>query len=234
MSPSRILIVEDEFIIAQALRRVLEGLGYGVSGHAFDAVEAMDILQGGGTDLAIVDISLSGKMDGIELGHLIRARHHLPILFLTSHSDPGTISRAKDVHPAGYLVKPFNQAEIFAAIEIALANRPTEPVPIPPPDHVFVKVGSTMKRVAYGELTFLKADRIYVEIHRKEGLPLVVRESLNVWEEKLPQGFLRVNRSYILNLAHVEAVGTHSVTVGGREVSVSRAIRDHIIGKMTH
>ena len=229
MSSKRILIVEDEFIIAQNLTQILVELGYVVSGHAFDAAQALAILQKGQTDLALLDVSLGAGMDGIALAAEIRSGFALPFIFLTSHSDKQTIERAKEVHPSGFLVKPFNRSEIFPAIEIALANVQQESAR----DHLFVKVGATMKKVFFSEITVLEADRVYVEVHRK-GLPrLIVRESLHAWEEKLPSSFLRVHRSYIIYLAHVDAVGLNAVTVGGKEIAINKQVREEILARIT-
>jgi DNA-binding LytR/AlgR family response regulator len=235
MNGKGVLIVEDEFIIAQNLRQILQDLGYKVSGHAFDVTEAMAILQEGDTALALLDIRLGKGPDGIDLAQAIRQDYGIPFIFITSFSDKGTIERAKAVHPAGFLVKPFNREEIYATIEIALANRPErqgQPLEPGPRDHMFVKVGATLRKVQFSEVTLLKADRVYVEIHRKDGPPLLVRESLNAWEEKLPSGFLRVNRSYIIHLAHVTAVETGSVTVAGVEIAVTRQVREEIEQKI--
>jgi DNA-binding LytR/AlgR family response regulator len=78
----------------------------------------------------------------------------------------------------------------------------------------------------------LKADRVYTEVHRTEGAPLLVRESLNAWEEKLPADFLRVHRSYIVHLPFVEAVDAGSTTVAGKEIPVTRQVRELILGKL--
>lgn len=222
MSSKRILIVEDEFIIARNLMQILSGLGYDIAGHAFDAEEAMQILADGGADLALLDITLGQGMDGIALAHEIGARYGIPYLFLTSHSDAGTIQRATEARPAGFLVKPFKPSDIHAGIEIALANA----APKQAADHTFVKVGTQLKKIHYSEITLLQADRVYVEIHRKEGLPLIVRESMNAWEEKLPAQFLRIHRSYIINLDHLESIGTDSVIVAGKEIALTRLTRE--------
>ena len=229
MSVHRILIVEDEFIIAENLRKILVELGYMISGHALDADEAIQILEEGGTDLALLDVTLGLGMDGIALGDIIRARFFIPFIFLTSHSDAATILRAKDVHPAGFLVKPFNKAEIYAGIEIALVNVVTPA----PSDYIYVKISGQVKKVAHAEITLLKADRVYVEIHRVGAMPMLVRESLNVWEEKLPSEFLRVHRSYIVNLAHVASVEAQTITVAGKEIPVSRTIREEVLKRWT-
>jgi DNA-binding LytR/AlgR family response regulator len=228
MSDKRILIVEDEFIIAQNLRQILVDLGYEVAGHAFDADEALALLRQGQTDLVLIDIKLGAGIDGIELAAVIRKEFALPFIFLTSHSDKSTIGRAKDVHPSGYLVKPFNKAEIFPAIEIALANLEADTRR----DHLFIKVGPSLKKVYYQEITLLKADRVYVEVHRKGASPLIVRESLNAWEEKLPPDFLRVHRSYIVHLPHVQSIDTASVTVDGKVIAITRQVREELLERL--
>ncbi len=225
MNTKRILIVEDEFIIAQNLKHILRELGYVVSGHAFDAGQALDILRKGETDLALLDINLGAGIDGIQLAAQMRRDFALPFIFLTSHSDKQTIERAKEVYPAGFLVKPFNASEIFPAIEIAMANVQQESAR----DHLFVKVGTTLKKVFFSEITILKADRVYVEVYRK-GLPmLIVRESLHVWEQKLPLEFMRVNRSNIIHLAYVDAVAVTTVVVDGKEIAINKQVREEIL-----
>lgn len=118
----RILIVEDEAIIAADLRELLEDLGYDVGSIAATVEEAERELERQSYDLMLVDIVLSGERDGIDLAQLARRRFDLPLVFITSHADPGTVRRARAVKPEGYLVKPFSRDEVFAAVEIALSH----------------------------------------------------------------------------------------------------------------
>lgn len=118
----RILIVEDEAIIAADLRELLEDLGYDVGSIAASVEEAERELERQSYDLMLVDIVLSGERDGIDLAQLTRRRFDLPLVFITSHADPGTVRRARAVKPEGYLVKPFSREEVFAAVEIALSH----------------------------------------------------------------------------------------------------------------
>jgi DNA-binding NarL/FixJ family response regulator len=122
MSKTKILIVEDEFIIAEKLRFILQDLEYEVIGIASKYSKALSIMEEQLPDLILIDIVLAGAKDGIELAHQINLKHKKPFIFITSHSDIDTVKRAKDVKPNGYLVKPFKKADIFTTIEIALAN----------------------------------------------------------------------------------------------------------------
>ncbi len=118
----RILIVEDEAIIAADLRELLEELGYEVGGTVASVHDAERELEREEYDLILVDIVLAGERDGIDLAHLVRRRFGLPLVFLTSHADPSTVRRARAVTPEGYLVKPFAKQDVFAAVEMALAR----------------------------------------------------------------------------------------------------------------
>ena len=126
MSPARILIVEDEGIIAQDLEATLEKLGYEVAGIAVvgeDAIEMAAELQ---PNLVLMDIILWGGMDGVEAAAHIRERLHIPVIFLTAHSDNATLQRAKITGPHGYIVKPMIERELRIAIEMALHKHTME------------------------------------------------------------------------------------------------------------
>ena len=122
----RVLIVEDEVIVALELQSHLENLGYEVAGTVTSGEEAVlhaDALQ---PDLVLMDIRLSGKMDGIDAARQIRARYEVPIVFLTAFGDEQTLERAKTVGPFGYLLKPFEERDLFATIEVALSKHRTQ------------------------------------------------------------------------------------------------------------
>lgn len=117
-----ILVVEDEIVIARDLQRILRRTGYHVPDVAVSAEEALWFIEEHDPDIALLDIVIEGKRDGISLARLIREEYQLPFLFITSHADRATVDRAKATRPNGYLVKPFTADEVYAATEIALAN----------------------------------------------------------------------------------------------------------------
>jgi len=117
---ARVLIVEDEALIADDLRRTLSKLGYEALEPAASGEAAVRAAREERPDLVLMDIRLAGVMDGIEAAREIRRRFDLPIVFLTSHSDDATVARAKGVEPYGYVLKPFAERELSTTIEIAL------------------------------------------------------------------------------------------------------------------
>jgi DNA-binding NarL/FixJ family response regulator len=122
MSEFKILIVEDEAIIAQNIAVYLNNSDFIVSGIAYDDEEAMLQLKQNTPDATILDINLDCETDGIAIAGYINKYVPMPFLFLTSHADKDTLERAKKVEPWGYVVKPFNEKSLVATLEIAISN----------------------------------------------------------------------------------------------------------------
>jgi len=126
MTNARILIVEDESIVAKDIQNSLTGLGYTVAGVvAFgeEAVERAGVLK---PDLILMDVMLKGAMDGIEAAERIRREHSVPVVYLTAYTDDDTLRRAKVTEAFGYLLKPFEDRELRTTIEMALYKHTME------------------------------------------------------------------------------------------------------------
>ncbi|EKQ70141.1 signal transduction histidine kinase [Leptolyngbyaceae cyanobacterium JSC-12] len=123
---SKILIVEDEQLIALDIRRQLLKLGYEVIATARDADTAFAALTQEKPDLILLDVVLHGKVDGTEIAAQVQSQYEIPIVFLTAHADEKTLQQAKAAQPFGYLVKPVNSQDLSTAIEIALTRHRAE------------------------------------------------------------------------------------------------------------
>jgi PAS domain S-box-containing protein/putative nucleotidyltransferase with HDIG domain len=120
MSKERILVVEDERIVAEDIKLRLNGLAYTVCGIAFSGEEAVKKIGEMRPDLVLMDIVLQGKMNGIEAAEVIRSHFEVPVVYLTAYSDDKTLERAKMTEPFGYLLKPFEDRDLKTTIEMAL------------------------------------------------------------------------------------------------------------------
>jgi len=118
----RLLIVEDEPIVALDLKQELESLGCEVVGVAESADEALAVAETMRPDLALMDVRIVGSMDGIQTARLLRSAYQVPAIFLTSYSDDTTIARAAREMPYGYLTKPFQSRELKASLQVALTK----------------------------------------------------------------------------------------------------------------
>jgi len=116
----RILIVEDSALVALEISETLKNLGYTVVGEAASGLEAIDLARDLKPDLVLMDIILKGDMDGIEAADRIYSSYDIPVIYLTAHSDEATLERALKTNAFGYLIKPFNDRELYSNIEITL------------------------------------------------------------------------------------------------------------------
>lgn len=126
MDPVRILIVEDEGLIARDIENMAKNAGYQVCGVVSSGPEAIRQAEALEPDLVLMDIILQGEMDGIEAAYLIRERFNLPVIYLTSHADETTIERAKVSEPLGYALKPVDPKELLTVMEMALYKHQME------------------------------------------------------------------------------------------------------------
>ena len=150
----KILLVEDDWIIAKEIACTLQDFGFEIVGQVESGEEAIAIISQLKPDIILLDIGLSGEINGIETAKRIKKEFGIPFIFLTAQADLVTIERAKLMEPYAYLVKPVSSETLYSTIEIALHNaaqKQTEPWPIVPP----LKEGLTME------------DGIFVKHHKR-------------------------------------------------------------------
>ena len=122
MSDIKVLIVEDEPLIAEDIASLLEKNDYVISAIAYTKEDALSELENDLPDLVLLDINLNGEPSGIEIAEKVNTVYNIPFVFLTSYSDRQTLEKAKYTEPSGYIVKPFNEASLYTTLEIALFN----------------------------------------------------------------------------------------------------------------
>jgi PAS domain S-box-containing protein len=115
-----ILLVEDESIVAMDLQRRLKNAGFGIAGHVVSGEAAIDFVRENQPHLILMDIQLKGKMDGIESADIIRKEYDIPIIFLTAFADKPTLERAKVTEAYAYILKPYQERELYTNIEIVI------------------------------------------------------------------------------------------------------------------
>ncbi|GAB2621685.1 LytR/AlgR family response regulator transcription factor [Belliella aquatica] len=230
MNKLKILIVEDELVIAEDLKDILEDLGYEVCGIAISAREALALIEECNPDLALLDIQIKGGKDGIELAAEINENYHLPFIIVSSYSDRQTLNRAKEVHPFGYLVKPYNEKDILAAIEMAMANYAKEQAKKSEDkseefvlkDSLFIRTNGMLVKLKLADIIYFEADANYTHVFTKDK-KFVIRSILKELEAKLdPNRFVRVHKSYLINLEEIEGIQAEAVHIAGKEIPISR------------
>lgn len=243
----KLLLVEDEPIIAKDLSYLLQDLGYAITDICRHRQEALQSLQNQQPDLVLCDIHLEGDdWDGIRLAEEIRRLYHLPIIFLTAMADPATITRAASVEPEAYLTKPFEERQLSVAIALALAKfaqkqeangAPThgEPAAEMPPfiaGAFFVKDKKRLIKIHATDILWIKAEGVYSQLATTQR-QFLLSVNLGALEEKLKNHpFARVHRSYLVNALHVEAIEEDILTIGSEHIPLGKSYREEFYRRL--
>jgi DNA-binding LytR/AlgR family response regulator len=242
---TRILIVEDEALIADHLAACLTAEGYAVDAILDSAEDALAHLQTARPDLALLDIQLAGTLDGVDLAMAILGGSQIPVVFLTSNTDPRTLARVQLSRPAGFIVKPFQPADLRPAIELALyAHKSRQqvshsqthshshsqtPSPATPEDAFYIKDKHEHHRVRYADILCAEALDNYTRIHLP-GKRYIVSQTLKAVEEKLQgHGFFRIHRTWLVQVSQISCIRPTEVVVGELTLPTSAGARSELL-----
>lgn len=241
MSKVRILIVEDELLIAQEMKYTLTSAGYAVLDivdNTMDARRALEIYQ---LDIILLDVMLRGEEDGLTLAKEISNNQQIPIIFITSLVDEDTIKRAMESRPSAYLLKPYNQRELQIAIDMAFHNYEQKKVSdlsqqeAKPSSHytfnqhVFIRDNHRFERLEFQDILWMKAENTYVSIETAMKNYLLTSDTLGSMLEKLCcPWMLRVHRSYAVNTQKVKAIDGNQLTVGSQLIPIGKNYRQTV------
>lgn len=214
-----IIVVEDEGIISEMLKVMLEDMGHRVVGVAHNKHSGAELIDRGGFGFAILDINLEGGTEGIELAETLRKRR-IPFMFLTSYADRHTVEEAKKTVPGAYIVKPFTEEELYTGLEMAVMHSAKNE-----DQTVNIKDGHRSQLFDPEDILYIKADNIYIEVYTK-GRKVVSRQTLSAALEKLPRDlFIRVHRSYAVNRKKIDTLGRSSLQIGDVTIPISRSYK---------
>jgi DNA-binding LytR/AlgR family response regulator len=243
MSPkTKILIVEDEMIIAANISLQLTTLGYEVIGIIPRGEEALAHIEQQQPDILLLDINLKGVLDGVETAQIMQKKFNIPIIYLTANADEVHFNRAKSTNPYAFIAKPFKKLDLERAIELTLnrvnsvKSQNTDSIEKQNPfilsDSIFVKHLEKMVRVDIKDILYIEAERNYCRIYSKQKEYLLVMTLKDI-NEKLPQKhFIRVHRSYIVNLSQIEEVATSHIVIAKKAIPVSKTLKEELLKRL--
>ncbi|WP_055412144.1 response regulator [Nonlabens sp. YIK11] len=219
----RILIVEDELMIAGNLERILSKGGYQVSAIAIDYEQAERQLKTHVFDLALLDVSLSGKKSGVDVAKLINQEYGIPFMYITSYTDPKTIAELKSTQPAGYISKPVQAATLTTNIDLLFARLDHHN------DEVTVQVGNGIHQYHLDAIYYAQADHVYTEVFHDQGSD-VLRISLQAFQDQFPDNeLIRINRSVAVCRRAVVKVDKTTVYLQDTCFRISRTLVDDVL-----
>ena len=224
--PIDILLVDDELLVLQSLRNLLEGGGHRITGSCDTVEEAAALLVEATPQLVICDIFFEGEPRGIELCGLLD-RRRIPYFLITGQVEQDVVSLARGIHPLGLVYKPLDARDILTRIELRFG---TPQAGVPPPTLTVPHRGRNL-RLPLGDIYYLEADGNYCYLHLANGTRVPVLRSLYSLLEEFPGPyFLRVHRGYAVNPARVRNYTAGELRLeGGAVLPIGRKYRENFM-----
>lgn len=223
---AKVMIIEDDLIIAENLKENLLELNFQVVGVASNFIESKELFENNTPDICIVDIYLKDSCkNGIEIMSDLQKDKSFPFIYLTSFDDMEYRDRAKTTHPAAYLMKPASKSQIDVAIDFAMTNFRKNKIPnvhssdhsscpfVTKENHFFVWVNSRYEKIALNEISYISAAGSYTKIHVGGKYYFVSTGIKNLLEQIATSKIIRSHRSYAVNISKVKAFNDNSLFI---------------------
>lgn len=244
----KIMIVEDETIVALDLSMRLQKESYEVVGIAASSDDAIALFTEQKPDLVLMDINIKGKKDGIETAAALKKIQEVPLIFLTAFSQSEYVNRAKTVNPSAYLVKPFNNDSLHTSIQIAIHNfavpgKRTDAQPAAAEvkedsgketllffnNYFFVKHNYRFNKFSIDDLLYAESDNNYIRLVTTSK-KIALRISLQYLAEKFNHpALVRVHRGFIVNIKNIDSFNEEEILIGQHQIPIGRNYKDDFL-----
>jgi len=239
-STLRILIVEDDMIIAANIAMQLTKLGYEVIGIESRGEEALAHAKLNPPDLILMDINLKGKLNGIATVKAIQLNCDIPVIYLTANSDEGTFASARTTHPYAFISKPFNQLDLERTIALVQeqllprkgVDRTVDSGLEVLNDRIFIRHNGKMVRLLLEDILYIEADRNYCHILTDDNKYLLVSTLKTLEEELLGTRLMRVHRSFMVNLSKLDVVAESHLEIKRKVIPLSKSYKDGLLSRI--
>ena len=225
----RILIVEDELIIANFLKELIEKLDYKVVAIAMDYEDTILEIVKSKPNLILLDINLNCPINGIDIAHIINTKYKIPFIFTSSYSDTSTLERVATTNPLNYLVKPYKKEQLYSVLKLAgqkkLEDEKTDRATL------FIKDKNKYKKIEMKNIQWIKADGNYLEIHTQKQI-LLIRATISNFTKNLNNNFIRTHKSYIVNIDCITKIEGNRLTILTENIPISKMYKDPLFEKL--
>lgn len=235
MTEIKILIVEDEVLVAEDLAGYMKECGFKVTGIATTNEECFESINTNEPDIILMDINIQGKLDGIEIAKILNQTKKIPFIFLTANTDTMTVNRALPLNPHAFISKPFNKNDLKIAIELACQKHNGTVIQNASSDHdvinhsIFVKEGSVYKRIDVPLVLYIEAKGSYSTIVTTTK-SYTLSYNLNYFGTQVNNPvFKRVHRSFIVNVNKVEGIDNSALLINKTPIPVSKQYQKEIM-----
>lgn len=219
----KILIVDDEVLIAEDIKDILHEFGYAHTALAHSNQEAIQLLKSFSPHLVLLDIRMEHELEGFELANIINEEYTMPFIFITAHSDVATIKKIITAQPFAYITKPVKKSDLFANISL-LAEQLNQNKK----QSLQIKDGHKTFIIKAEDILYIESEGNYINIYTKEKRYLSRQSMESILNELDASHFIRVHRSYIVNKDHIRRFSKKEIELNGIKIPVSRSLADSI------
>ncbi len=234
-----IVIVEDEPLIAKTIEVYLVDAGYNVVAVNDNAIDGLNSIERHKPDIALLDIELRGEETGIWLAEQINKSLNIPYIFMTSYKDKETIQKAVKTIPYGYMLKPVDEDALSANINVALErfhqeNQKEEEPQFVINDAVFLKDEHYFIKLKFDSILYIQASGNYIDIF-EENRKHVLKTTLKSFMQSVPDSlFFQTHRSYVVNLAKVDKIGSRNLFIATQEIPLVKEQREELLKRLPY
>jgi DNA-binding LytR/AlgR family response regulator len=229
MITAKILIVEDEVLIAEHIKQYLISFGYSQIFLAHNKKLALNAIDNIKPDLVLLDLHLQHSSDGLDIAKTIDESCKTPYIYITANTDIIIVQKAILTKAAAYITKPLKKSDLFAAVQIALKQSNDIELPF-----LVIKENNFSIKIAFNDILFIESNGNYINIHTINSKQ-IVRHSLEWIEEHLPsQQFMRIHRSFLVNIRFILRTNSKVVFVDTHELPVSRTYLPKLLDYLNH
>jgi len=247
MSKPKVLIVEDESIVAKDIQNSLKKMGYIVPVIVSSGEKALNEIEESRPDLVLMDIMLKGDMTGIDVANIIKERFNIPVVFLTAYADDNTLNKAKVTEPYGYIIKPFKEKELQTTIEMAIYKHERDSMVKKErdlyhsiienkdsKDSIFVRADYRLNKVNFADIFFVEALKDYVVINTSDNIYTTHTTMKEMMRILPPKDFVRVHRSFIVRLDKIFSIKYPDLVIEGKMkvVPIGGLYRKELYGRL--
>lgn len=237
---ARILIVEDDMIIAANISLQLSKLGYEVTGIESRGEDAVNHAIENQPDIILMDINLKGKINGIEAASQIQESIDIPLIYLTANSDDASFQKAKETKPYAFITKPFNKLNLERTIELVIekintevkGNREINTLSDCMDDRIFIRNNGKLIKLMLDEILYIEAERNYCNIVTLSQNYLIVSPLNSFCEKVESKDFLRVHRSFVVNIKKLDAVADSHLEINRKVIPISKMYKESLMGSI--
>ncbi len=221
MTNFKILIVEDEVLIAEDLSDLLRSFGINEIDMAHDKPSALNKIEAFQPDLILLDIRMESELTGIQIAEIINTQYKKPFIFITAHSDMQMLQTILKTIPAGYITKPIKKADLYANVLLV-----SEKLKLQSPKQIMIKDGTKNVLIDFNDLLYIESEGNYIVIHTTHKKHALRQNMDSIMAQLDNDIFYRVQRSYVVNIKKVSSYTRKDLTINGIVIPISKNVID--------